>query len=488
MRNVYKLLIVVLFFIPVGCNKYLDKPHPTGAININNLNSVEEFQTLLAGVYNGIQNYGGRLLYLSESMTDFVDWRLSFTDYRQVGFHSMNSNNEPARLIWDQLYKAINDANIIIAKLDDAANATEEQKENLLGQAYCLRGLMYYFLVQYYAKPWDPASDNSQLGVPLMLDPIISSDDFKDEKRSSVKEVYDQIEKDLQEAEKLKITNTSPAKVTSYAVAALRSRIALIQERWNDAAELASEVIPHYSLLPDVKSFFREPLGAESIFEIVNLPSDVAGGGNYSISVVHNLNGRDGVRITDAYRDELKKIITENQQTKLDNHNLAAVDTRITELLTTHAAPPLTLDLYTHTDKYEDGVNLADNAPVLRLPEMILTRAEALAELNGVNQESIDLLNEIRTRAIKVVDKNGNEGDPSLIEFAMSDFQNKEELVSTIFRERGVELSYEGHRKTDLQRRKMNVRDLPWNSDALVFPIPQTQIDASANIQQNPGY
>jgi hypothetical protein len=70
----------------------------------------------------------------------------------------------------------------------------------------------------------------------------------------------------------------------------------------------------------------------------------------------------------------------------------------------------------------------------------------------------------------------------------MSDFQNKEELVSTIFRERGVELSYEGHRKTDLQRRKMNVRDLPWNSDALVFPIPQTQIDASANIQQNPGY
>ncbi|MCZ2460527.1 MAG: RagB/SusD family nutrient uptake outer membrane protein [Chitinophagales bacterium] len=487
MKTIYNFLISSTILLTISCNKYLDGPQPTGSIDMNNLNTLQGFQSLMNGVYNGIQNYGSQLTYYSESMTDFVDWNLSFTEARQIGYQSMTANNPQITSMWDQLYKAINDANIVIAKIDNLQNTQQSQKDNLKGQAYFTRALMYYYLVQYWSKPWNSQPDNAQMGVPLMLDPVINTSDFQDKPRGTVKEVYDQIDRDLQSAEGLAITNTSPGKATNYAATALRARIALIQGRWQDAATLAGDVIPHYSLLPDVKSFFREPLGAESIFEIVNTIGDAAGGGNYAISVVCNINGRAGVKITDSYRNTVRSLITDVQKQALTANGLIAIDTRVTELLASRSAPPLTLDLYTHTNKYEDWINLADNPPVLRLPEMILTRAEALAEQNGINQTSIDLLNQIRTRSIKVVDQNNNPGDKSLIEFKISDFSTKEDLIDAIFREREVELSYEGLRKMDLQRKKMSVRGTPWDSDILVFPIPQSQLDAS-DLPQNPGY
>src|SRR5699024_643069 len=128
------------------------------------------------------------------------------------------------------------------------------------------------------------------------------------------------------------------------------------------------------------------------------------------------------------------------------------------------------------------------NVPVLRLSEMILTRAEGLAETNGVNQESIDLLNEIRTRAINVETEDGGAGNQSLIEYTLADFQSKEELIDAILLERRVELAFEGHRKTDLQRRKMDVKEAAWDADKLVFPIPTSQMNSNKNICQNPGY
>src|SRR5699024_5787670 len=339
----------------------------------------------------------------------------------------------------------------------------------------------------YFAKPWGAVTDNAQLGVPIRTEPVFTTDDFKEINRSSVKEVYDHIISDLKKADDFKITNSSSAKATNDAINALRARIALIQERWQDAVTFSEKVIPNFTLSSDVTDYFRNELGPESIFEIKNTPTDNPGGGNHTISVVYNINERPGALITNAYKSVLKSIITDAQQAALEASSEQAIDTRVTELLVTDAESPLTIDEYTHSDKYEDGTNLADNIPIFRLSEMILTKAEALVHIDGINEESIDLLNQIRARAIQVKKQNGEEGNKSLIMFDMSDFQTKEDLIDAIFRERSVELSYEGHRRTDLQRRRMNVRGTPWDANELVFPIPQSQTDVS-DIQQNPGY
>src|SRR5699024_9086582 len=408
MTKIYKLTLLVITVLLLSSCDLLNNPKPQSSINIDDLNNLKEYQSLLTGTaYNSLQNYAPQLTYLSDSQTDFVDWKLSFSNYQQIGSRSIASNNTAVRNIWNALYKSINGANILIANINEVENASQSQIDNILGQAYFIRALDYYYLVQYFAKPWGAVTDNAQLGVPIRTEPVFTTDDFKEINRSSVKEVYDHIISDLKKADDFKITNSSSAKATNDAINALRARIALIQERWQDAVTFSEKVIPNFTLSSDVTDYFRNELGPESIFEIKNTPTDNPGGGNHTISVVYNINERPGALITNAYKSVLKSIITDAQQAALEASSEQAIDTRVTELLVTDAESPLTIDEYTHSDKYEDGTNLADNIPIFRLSEMILTKAEALVHIDGINEESIDLLNQIRARAIQVKKQNG---------------------------------------------------------------------------------
>ena len=115
---------------------------------------------------------------------------------------------------------------------------------------------------------------------------------------------------------------------------------------------------------------------------------------------------------------------------------------------------------------------------------MYLTRAEALNELDGPNQESINLINDLRYRAFtdssKLVD--------------VSDFADKAALREHILAERGWELYAEGYRRDDLIRQGVyisraiargvqNITD-----DNILYPIPQSELDKNGNLEQNDGY
>jgi hypothetical protein len=119
-----------------------------------------------------------------------------------------------------------------------------------------------------------------------------------------------------------------------------------------------------------------------------------------------------------------------------------------------------------------------DNVPLIRLAEVILTRAEALARSNGINDESIALLNQVRNRAL-----------PSATPYAAGDFTSGDDLVSRILQQRKLELAFEGLHRYDLIRtgQPLHNPDIPDNKK--VLPIPQVEIDISHGvIQQNSGY
>jgi hypothetical protein len=126
---------------------------------------------------------------------------------------------------------------------------------------------------------------------------------------------------------------------------------------------------------------------------------------------------------------------------------------------------------------------------LVRLATFYLMRAEALARTEGINQESLDLLNAIRTRAIRRVDSEGVQSDASdVISYEAADFADADELIEAIILERRVELAFEGNRIHDLRRLQRDVRGVAWDADVLVFPIPQREIDANDQLVQNPGY
>ena len=118
--------------------------------------------------------------------------------------------------------------------------------------------------------------------------------------------------------------------------------------------------------------------------------------------------------------------------------------------------------------------------PLLRYADILLSRAEALNETNGPNQESIDLINQVRTVA-------------GLGSLSIADFSSKDSLRDQILRERGWEFHTEALRRQDLIR---HGKFIQWAKDRgkaasdymALFPIPQTEIDANENIRQNTGY
>ncbi len=120
---------------------------------------------------------------------------------------------------------------------------------------------------------------------------------------------------------------------------------------------------------------------------------------------------------------------------------------------------------------------------VLRLAEMFLIRAEAIARGNQGNlSTAIDDLNAIRHRA-------GLEYLPNTL--------NKEQVIAAVEQERQVELFAEwGHRWLDLKRtnrasvvlKTIPVKQ-PWEGDyQLLYPIPVEEIRDDYFLTQNPGY
>ena len=104
----------------------------------------------------------------------------------------------------------------------------------------------------------------------------------------------------------------------------------------------------------------------------------------------------------------------------------------------------------------------------LRYADVILCRAEALNEISGPNQESIDLINQIRKRA-------------GLSNILVSDFSSQGELRDHILAERGWEFYMEGLRREDLIRHnkyieRARVRTPSAQDFHNLYPIPKTGI------------
>jgi hypothetical protein len=119
--------------------------------------------------------------------------------------------------------------------------------------------------------------------------------------------------------------------------------------------------------------------------------------------------------------------------------------------------------------------NASNDFVIFRLADIMLTRAEALWRLNPSDGEALSLVNEIRTRA----------GVDPFTEL------NAENLLA----ERGREMFAEMTRRQDLIRFG-KWGDAWWEKDGyvqegspyVVFPIPQPQLDVSADLKQNPGF
>jgi hypothetical protein len=137
-------------------------------------------------------------------------------------------------------------------------------------------------------------------------------------------------------------------------------------------------------------------------------------------------------------------------------------------------------------DGYFEGTKFpttvgSEDLHVIRLAEVILIKAEALAQLGQTTQleDAVDEYNKLRVRA-------GLE--PHV--FGV-DVTNKSQVLAAIAQERRVELAFEGDRWPDLVRTGNAVSVLgipPERAYQTLYPIPARELTVAPGLTQNPGY
>ncbi|HTI58614.1 RagB/SusD family nutrient uptake outer membrane protein, partial [Mucilaginibacter sp.] len=129
------------------------------------------------------------------------------------------------------------------------------------------------------------------------------------------------------------------------------------------------------------------------------------------------------------------------------------------------------------------GNNGGADVPIIRYADILLTRAEALNELNGPTVECFTLINQVRSRA-------------GIAPLTLVDAPTQDAFRDAILRERGWEFVGEGKRREDMIRQgkflsSALARGISANNvtaGKVLFPIPQSEIDANKLCVQNPGY
>ncbi|WP_281233069.1 RagB/SusD family nutrient uptake outer membrane protein [Flavobacterium gelatinilyticum] len=121
------------------------------------------------------------------------------------------------------MYSSLYTCNVIINEVMNSKNGTDAERLAIKGEAQVHRAYIFLSLINVFGKAYDPASSTGDPGIPLLTTPTVT-DDIK---RAPVKDVYDQIVKDLTEATTsgLKPVNTGrsvwfPSKASAHALLA----------------------------------------------------------------------------------------------------------------------------------------------------------------------------------------------------------------------------------------------------------------------------
>ena len=140
---------------------------------------------------------------------------------------------------------------------------------------------MYFDLVRLFSQTYSYSSNAQHVGVPIITEPFTISDSYNIA-RSTVKEVYTQIENDLLTADTLLETKSiTPFTFNKTSVRSLLCLLNLTKEEYNTALEYAEDVIYNYSfaLVPadEYYASWSDESSSESIFSVAMTATDNPG-------------------------------------------------------------------------------------------------------------------------------------------------------------------------------------------------------------------
>jgi len=430
-----------------SCEKFLDlKPQQELETN-DALSTDANVKSVLVGAYRSMRYsaiYGGCILRNSELSggTGEISWQGTYNGPREIYNHQIIAANGDITDQWLNSYDCINICNNVLSAID---TVVEEDRGRVEGEALFLRSMMYFDLVRFYAKAYEPGTANPQYGVPLVLKPTDQISVTNNVGRNTVDEVYAKVITDLTKAAS-ELPDENGYYATSGAANALLARVYLQKGDYAKSRDAANLVIGSglYALTSTyAKAFNNEEYSSEDIFATKFIAADGINQMTEFWSTTE-YGGRDGdIEILDGH---------------LNLYD--ANDERLALFWDGNDAM--------RSGKWNTMYGLVN---LFRLAEMYLVRAECNQRLGtSVGATPLSDYNMIHERA----------GLPAATKVTLDD----------ILYERRLELAHEGFKLHDMKRLKQSVGSLPYNDPKLVYPIPAREIAANPALkdQQNEGY
>jgi len=435
MKKFSKYIVLFVAAIAVtSCDDYLDIT-PVGRVIPETL---DQYRALLTAAYSNYPEHKSLTAVRTDELV-LNDLNDEINIYKDVYFwKDSNPDKFTQAFQYQELYNVIFYANVIINEASAKLGASDETNQ-LIGEAYALRALANFDLVNLFAKPYNPATAASDKGVPLALE-IDLENVYKPE---TVEVVYNQIISDTQKAENLINVDAQIAgknyRFSKIALYTFESRLYLYQQKWQKSLDAANKALAINSNLIDLKATAVLATKYNSKESILALEDGL-------------INGLKGATYASP--------------------DLLSAYNRTTDLRF-----PLYFVANGSRFRIQKGGN-DDQKSTFRTSELYLTKAETSLKLNNIGEAKTTVLNFIKNRY--------SAAGYTELETSIN-AMNEADLNTFILAERQREFAVEGQRWFDLRRttQKQIVHTFDGDNYTLLQNDPRYTIIYPANARLN---
>lgn len=495
MKRILYLFTALCLLVTVGCEKTLEKD-PLAKIDVSSAyKSADDAAKAVYATYapmtlNNWTNNGYMHWVLGNVASDDTEkGGESGSDQlyaQQISLFNIPTDNDAIRFAWSSQYIGIRRANLVLDNIPEIA-MDESLKARYLAEVKFLRAWYYLNLVKTFGD------------VPLVLSSTLGAYDLE---RTPVNQVYEQIIKDLEEAEAVlplatNYPETDRGRVTKGAAQAYLGKAYLYMKNNVKAEEWFKKVIEsgQYELDKDYFSIFLRAgeNSREHIFQCKFLNDQGAAPLNNILTTVFSSRSRSGWGFnlpTDDFISAFEEGDPRLWHTVFKNGDImpdgliANVGNSSTGYLTKKAYVP-------EYERISGTINAGRDDIYMRLGKVLLWYAEVANE-NEKTDDALNALNAVRKRA-----REGKDVLPDITE------RDQSKLRELIWQEQRVEFGQEFERFFELVRQGragqvLRAYSVKYNTpkgsgfrDGIneVFPIPQSERNLSKEkLTQNPGY
>lgn len=412
-----------------------------------------------------IDNLGEDLINNSTSSTAFFQAMYRWDAHR-------NADNADLYFAYFFYYRIISNANQIINGIDNASGP-DADKRAIKGEALAYRGWAHFNLVQMFGKRYAAPGPNTELGIP-----ILTSNTTVGQARSTVEEVYTQVNKDLDDA----ITNltgytrTYKSHFNVNVVKGIKARVALAMQNWTLASTLAAEARTGFSLMTNAQYLegFSNAANPEWMWASI-IPTDQ---GTFFYSFFAYMAQNFSANATRTNPRSINSVLY---------NSITATDVRKQLWDPLGVTPPANGTRFPYTSrKYRvvDANFSVGDVPYMRVAEMYLIEAEAKARAGQDAAAAATLFLLAKNR------------DPNYVQST----NTGEALINEIMTQRRIELWGEGFRFFDLKRTNSALDRTGANHNSAIavtlqvpagdkkweWLFPTDELNANSAVVQNP--